>query len=528
MLSKKKKILTIIRASWGKELIRKRDFASISRYYHLSNRDQADIVDDVTWSDLDLDDFFAKIDRCITPVGSQYLFYQLHRYEKDIDILDLKYNQYQIFLKNSDLREKIQCVLKKLDIHNAFHLPDLIFRDLPKRPKWYFLIYFLSAASLLSLISIFFYPVMFWVALLIIIINLITEHYWGTRVLGFTVDLATLSVLLKIGNQLPKLKTDINIHQIEQLKAHRKFIRILLNKIGWLTIDKSRLDELSASLIEYLNHFCLFHLIAFFRSITFIKENQIQIKSIYDSVASLDSSISVSSYLFEFEKYCKPHFNSSAQFQFNEVIHPLIDNCVPNSILLNKKSSLITGSNMAGKTTFIKTLAINTILAQTLYFVMAKNANLPQLMVRSSIKGADDINEHKSYYYKEIEAILEFLRLSTNSEKYLFVIDEIFRGTNTIERISAATSVLKYMGMKNYIFVTTHDIELQELLSGIYEMYHFSEQVSDGNHYFDYKLKPGPCTNRNAIKLLEIKGYPNEIVEAAMNLATTLSNKIYE
>ncbi len=525
MLSKKKKTLSKIRASWGKEVLRKRDFNLISRFHHLSNEDKMEIVDDTTWSDLDLDDFFAKIDRFITPVGSQYLYYQLHRYEEDAKILNLKYDQYHLFIKNSDLREKIQIILKKLDIRNAFHLPDLIFRDLPERPKWHFLIYFLSTASIVSLISIFFYPVMFWLALLIIIINLIIEHFWGTRILGFTVDLATLGILLKIGKQLPQIKTNIEIHQFNNLNDHKNIIRILLNKIGWLTIDKSRLNELSSSLIEYLNHFCLFHLIAYFRSINFIKENQKRVKSIYESIASLDSTISISSYLFECEKYCKPHFNSSAQFQFEEVIHPLIEKCVPNSILLNKKSSLITGSNMAGKTTFIKTLAINTILAQTLYFVLAKNASIPQLIVRSSIKGADDLKEHKSYYYKEIESILEFLRLSTKSGKYLFVIDEIFRGTNTIERISAATSVLKYMGIQNYIFVTTHDIELQELLSGIYEMYHFSEQVSDGYHYFNYKLKPGPCTSRNAIKLLEIKGYPPEIVDAAIKLARTLSSK---
>ena len=183
---------------------------------------------------------------------------------------------------------------------------------------------------------------------------------------------------------------------------------------------------------------------------------------------------------------------------------------------------------MAGKTTFIKTLAINTILAQTLYFVLAKKTNIPQLIVRSSIIKADDIKGHKSYYYKEIEAILEFIKLSENRNKYLFVIDEIFRGTNTIERVAAATSVLKHMGVQNYVFVTTHDIELQELLSGIFEMYHFSEQVSDGRHYFDYKLKAGPCKSKNAIKLLEIKGYPSEIVAAAKKLASSLSTDIDE
>ena len=93
-----------------------------------------------------------------------------------------------------------------------------------------------------------------------------------------------------------------------------------------------------------------------------------------------------------------------------------------------------------------------------------------------------------------------------------------------VERISAASSVLKVLGEENITLVTTHDIELQDLLKDNVAMYHFSEQVEGDNHFFDYRLNPGPCSTRNAIRLLEIKGYPKEIVDQANAMAMKLSS----
>ena len=109
--------------------------------------------------------------------------------------------------------------------------------------------------------------------------------------------------------------------------------------------------------------------------------------------------------------------------------------------------------------------------------------------------------------------------MSSKRNNYLFLIDEIFRGTNTVERIAAATSVLKYLAINNISLVTTHDIELQKLLNENFEMHHFCEQIEGEQHYFDYHIKPGPTSSRNAIKLLELKGYPESVVKEANDLA---------
>lgn len=528
MFSKKKKLLNKIRSEWGMEINRKRDFNLISLFFRLNDNTDYELVDDTTWSDLNMDDFFSKIDRTNTPIGSQYLYQRMRTYEPDIGTLNKQYELYRFLSNNDKIREEIQLILSKLDTRNSFYLPNLLFKEQPVRPRWYFIFYVLSFASIVSMVLIYFYPFFFLIALSIILINLVVEHLYGKNAIGYSIDISALSILLRVGIQLSEIKKSEKIKQLENLKGYRTFSKSLLKKIWWLTVDKTRLNELSAALIEYLNHFCLFNLVAYVRSIHLIKNHQPEIQRIFELVASLDSAISIASYLSENKKHCVPSFNKTNTINFDEVYHPLLDKPVPNSIALDGKSCLVTGSNMAGKTTFIKTVAINFLLAQTLNFTLAKKANIPRLFVKTSIKRTDDITEHKSYYFREIEALLEFIKLNKYQGQYIFIIDEIFRGTNTVERISAATSVLKYLAVQNYTFVTTHDIELQDLLTENFEMYHFSEQVSDGRFYFDYRINPGPCSSRNAIKLLELKGYPDNIIKEANELALKVSSQVDE
>ena len=254
------------------------------------------------------------------------------------------------------------------------------------------------------------------------------------------------------------------------------------------------------------------------------KKQQKHLIEIYENIASLDASIAIASYINSLPKFCKPIYNKENIIEVTDIYHPLIENCVPNSFSVSNKSCLITGSNMAGKTTFIKIIGVNIILSRSINICLAESANLPEVFVKSTIKRQDDLIQKKSYYFKEIEAILKFIQLADSNKMYIFLIDEIFRGTNTIERLSSATAVLDYLSSKNISLVTTHDIELQELLNGQFQMFHFREQIENDTHFFDYKIKSGPCNSGNAIKLLELKGYPSNIVERAYSLSKSLNS----
>jgi DNA mismatch repair ATPase MutS len=116
---------------------------------------------------------------------------------------------------------------------------------------------------------------------------------------------------------------------------------------------------------------------------------------------------------------------------------------------------------------------------------------------------------------------------SSNTMNNLFLLDEIFKGTNTIERIAAGKAVLSYLAEfeNNIVFVSTHDVELTELLEDKYDLYHFTEVIQEGQIHFDYKLKKGQLATRNAIRILEINGYPQEIINDAKSTSYTLQQK---
>ena len=128
----------------------------------------------------------------------------------------------------------------------------------------------------------------------------------------------------------------------------------------------------------------------------------------------------------------------------------------------------------------------------------------------------------------EVESILELLRGAAGPEQHLFLFDELFRGTNTIERLAAGEAVLKALpldagGQKRHtVIAATHDAELVQMLDGLYDPYHFEERFQEGGLTFDYRLRPGPARTRTAIALLEMRGASREIVEAARKRAAEL------
>lgn len=179
---------------------------------------------------------------------------------------------------------------------------------------------------------------------------------------------------------------------------------------------------------------------------------------------------------------------------------------------------MITGSNASGKSTFIKALAINVLLAQSICTCMAKKMRLPHSAIITSMAVKDNVLYGESYYIREIKYLKRIISALNDEKTVICVIDEILRGTNTEERIAASAAILRYLSEKKCItIVATHDIELTELLKNNYENYHFTEYIQDKKILFEYKLHAGPATSRNAIKLLEYMGFPEEIIQEAIN-----------
>jgi DNA mismatch repair ATPase MutS len=243
------------------------------------------------------------------------------------------------------------------------------------------------------------------------------------------------------------------------------------------------------------------------------------LREVFELVGALDASIAVVSWMERLPAHCKPAITSAPTIQLADAYHPLIAKPVLNSVHLDGSSALVVGTNMAGKTTFIKMVGANIVLGRTLGVCFAASAVIPDAPVMAAIRAEHSIQSGKSHFFAEIERILAFVEIAVKTHRGVFLIDEPFRGTNTLERIAIAKAVLAEIGAHAQALVTTHDVELQRLLGDRFVMFHFTEDP-DLAEVFDYRLRPGASGSRNAIRLLEKIGFPATVVEEARRLAS--------
>jgi len=212
------------------------------------------------------------------------------------------------------------------------------------------------------------------------------------------------------------------------------------------------------------------------------------------------------------ENTCLPTISDEKAIMAQRMGHPLIhaDIRVNNGVNCLNNIFIISGSNMSGKTTFMRTIGINLVLARAGSFVCAENMRFSPLEIMTSMRIADDLSEGISTFYAELCRIKGIIELAKHSrDNMIFLIDEIFRGTNSVDRLSGAKTVisrLESLGATGII--TTHDLELCDIADNHVriENYSFSEEYHNGEIHFDYKLKRGKSITTNAEYLMRMVG----------------------
>ncbi len=496
------------------------DFDKIGSYFRSKNneKDSFHYISNQIQNDLDLDEIFKYIDRTSSKIGQQYLYYKLR-------VIKPKDNLYKfdkligIFETNEKLRIRSQMTLSTLNSHNVYDLEKLINEKIIKKPSFQKYLFPLSLLSIVLIILGFFYKIFFLLLIPVFLINSVL-HYKTKSFIGYYLNAINQLNRSLLASKKLSSYPEINNHfknfdfidDVNKIRFKTKFISFekeLNNEIAilfWLVIEIFKIQFNFESII-------------FYKFIDDILNKSNSIDKLFRFIGEIDSAISIASVKHNNTLICKPIFTDKKKIVVKEMMHPLIEKCVPNDINLLNKSLLLTGSNMSGKTTFIRGISINSILAQSFNFAFAKEFTIPFYKVYTSIRISDNVFDNESYYLKEVLTIKDLIDASQQKDACLFVLDEIFKGTNTIERISAGKAILSYLNnKKDFVFVSTHDIELTALLENDnFELYHFSEQVIDNKISFDHKIKKGKLKTRNAIKILELYDYPKNIIKDANN-----------
>lgn len=484
-------------------------------------------VDDITASDLEIDRIFEKYNLALSAPGREYFYKALRSPVSDTEELTKIDDKAEYLRTHDTARKSLYAFFLKVGFMkktNFFKCLDF-FDEIPVKSMFreYLSIILLVASIVLTCIS----PSTFVLFLVgVLVFNIITYYSSRGEIESFILCLQYISNFVKQAEDFEKIN-------IEILADERNKCAELSKKLSGLKKNTSLLSgggmvgagnplELVA---DYLRMFLHLDIIVFYRMLRKLTANKQEVEELYCLLGKVEYYLLLASMRENLTDWCRP--SKGDHIKAVNIYHPLIKNPVKNSIEANR-GVLITGSNASGKSTFLKTVALNAIFAKTIYTCTADCFETDDYTVFSSMSLRDDLMHEDSYFMVEIKALKRILDFAYDHRdiKVLCFVDEVLRGTNTIERIAACTKILENISHDGIVcFAATHDIELTETLSRFYDNYHFDETIEDNDILFNYELKEGRATSRNAIKLLSIMGYSKEIVESAQTMAENFINE---
>ncbi len=496
-------------------------FQRIPGYFEKNSADFQ--IDDITWNDLGMDTIFMRTNYTISSTGEEYLYYMLRTPQFEEDRLKHFDEVVEYYREHEEERLDYQCLMQKLGTTGKFSLYDYLdyLERLENRSntKDYILIAVFAACVGLCCMEL---------TLGIIAILIWTGYqmfsYFKVKKDNepYLISLAYVIRLINIAEKAVKFLPEVCDEERDILQEAGKNLNKSKRGSFWVFGGMNKTGNFLDGILDYLRMTFHFDLIYFNRMREEMIQNLDKINILVEKLGYIEAAISVGMYRESLQEgWCKPELGADV-LAVEEGYHPMINNPVKNSIT-TKGSVLLTGSNASGKSTFLKMMALNALLAQTIYTVSAKNYVAPYYYLYSSMSLRDDLENGESYYIVEIKAIKRIIdNASVRKGKILCFVDEVLRGTNTVERIAASTQILMSMTGENIqCFAATHDIELTQLLAEVYENYHFEEEIKNGDVLFNYQLRRGMATTRNAIKLLEIMGYERKIIDSAQRQADT-------
>ena len=517
---KKKKLIRKLAEAYGKEPdceYYAGDMDWIRTYYDGCRTDSRDpfYVDETTWNDLNLDEVYRRINACQSTAGEQYLYYMLRRPADRKTAGELK-GLIRLAEERPEIRQRVQLLLCGIGRERRMDL-GTFFRPKDTSPFWLAMYLLLGMLFILSILTVPLFGAHFAVLPVILLgFNAFFHEYRRNRCeheirrVNYCVSLVcTLHRMRKL--RIPELDRYL-------ADAYRH-----LDRMKSVIRSGPVMSGLNGDVIQdAMANFLLVDLVAFEILKKRLDRYHESFLAVHEAVGRIDASIAVASYRASLDSWCEPEMDYESERPYihaEGVAHPMLKKPVLNDLSL-EKSMLITGSNASGKSTYLRSSILCALMAETLCTCICKSYTGTPFRIYTSIDLSDDLQAGESYFIAEIKSLKRILDEQKRDGFVLCALDEVLRGTNTIERIASSTEILKALDKPGTLcMIATNDAELCSLAGEGYRLAHFEETVSDTEIHFDYKLKPGPAETRNAIHLLKLMGFDDDIVSAAHSRA---------
>ena len=518
VINKRKALLELIEKSFGKAPNKNKSLFQPRNYWKelAKSSNLLTCIDDITWDDLDLDEVYQRVNSCYSMLGDVALYNALRQQAANTNFLQGEDSLREVMAQNPGLRKKVQYQLAVLGrrMTTEIEIPAFVPKILKMKRTWMpFLLGLLMLGAIpVAVVAGLPYGLLFAAGVMIVNLNYSAVSK-GRNDTGFRSVLFIATVIGR-GKKLCRL-LEKDAPQVAQ-KLKECLAPFTKNQAYYSVLAFS---DLSEEWIGFggMHAFCI-PMMCFAKTIKKLQLQAQQVQKLFYVVGWVDVCHSIVSTCESLPCVCRPQYTQNSEIEGENIYHPLVEEPVLNTGRFTG-SALFTGSNASGKSTFIKAVAVNLVLGQSLDFCCATKFNFRRGTVATSMAVADNIIEGESYFIAEIKSLRRLLaRIGKGDFCYLFV-DEILKGTNTIERVAASAGVLQYISQSgNLCFTATHDIELTQILEHQFQNFHFTEAITNGEVLFDYTLYNGPAKSRNAIVLLDTMGFPQEVVDKARHL----------
>jgi hypothetical protein len=485
----------------------------IGRLHH-AGKDVRSALDDQSWHDLLLESWEDRLAQDTSIFGRQVLHRRLRAGLQDADCEALR-GRLRGLLDDPARLDALTGALRPLRFAET-EVAGLLFGgpgdDMPQPPWWSRLLWTLPLFLMLSLGLLATQP-LGWVATLAAFVPLVAlQISYHRRTETWNNTLGSLNALLAANHTLAERGGPL----LEPFVAVRKEAARLHERIG-----RSLLLRMIPGGMGYANWFGAYNISHYWKTIRVVYGAREFLRACYLRGAELEADVSLARHLRKQAHWCWAERGTPRTLELVGGVHPLMETPSALSVRLDGQGAFISGQNASGKSTFLRMVGLNLVAARAFGFCYADRARLPAVPVRASMQNEDSLLGGESLYMSELRRARELLAAS-GAPSGICLVDEVFRGTNHLESVSAAAAVLESLCERDLVLVSSHNLVLARILAGKLEP--FRIDTASGRPV----LQPGVLRNPNGIALLASQGFGAQIEGRAAEVARWLSAHLAE
>ena len=482
----------------------------IGRLHH-QGADSAASIDDQTWADLLLASFEEKLAPQTSIFGRQRLHQRLRGGVEDEECAALRL-RLQALMDDPVRLDALDATLRTLR-HADAEVAGLLFDDAaPSAPSWARLLWLLPVGLLLSLAALVTLPLGWMLTLAALAPLMALQMRYHRQVEEWTAIIRSLHALLRTTTQLGRRGGPL-LEPFAAMRTEAERLHVRLARSASL-----RMIPFAQ---QYADWFGAGNVAHCFKTARIVHAERVFLRACYLACADLEADVALARHLASMERWCWAERGDARSLVLEGGVHPLMAQPTPLSVELHGRGAFVSGQNASGKSTFLRMVGLNAIVARAFGFCYAARACLPALPVRASMQNEDSLLGGESLYMAELRRARELLE-AAGQPPGICLIDEVFRGTNHLESVSAACAVLEQLAARDLVLVSSHNLVLAPLLRAQFTP--FFIDTRSGNPV----LAPGVLKNPNGIALLATQGFGEAIEGRAAEVASWLSSHLVE